>query len=617
MANERVLNPNLTNQPDVETNVPFEKRQKGTGFTNINRILGANVGAGQQLASRIGGAISSQGQRVQQGLGQARQQFQTGFQQARQQALANIGTASSLTRQPNETDEQYEARVAAQNQDYSQIGQKLRTAEYTGPTGFENPNILLSQAQSAGKLGTFTRSGLGQGILARQYAGGRGEYGLGQNILDQLFLGQDVNAQKALQQARQNVVNLEQNVQSASQLAKEASKSTQTGIEAARNKAIEDIQKSSKGILSRGKEGAEQFNKQMQSLKNLLMGVDEAGNPITNITPEQQDLLNKIDQYGIQNASLYLGRGNINQSEIDSILSQVASGMVLNPANALNLTDVQRQAAINLAQLQNDPSLQQQMLQNKFDTNVFKRDVSKLTENINANLKADTETRDILTRAGNYMKSVEDPIIKQNTQKRDLNLIRLGQEQDWVNRYGKEGAVYYQQAKDAINDEFNRAQAGLLGQGTPFDPRGLDFVNLDFSPQSPADLQKAQQAQKSRENLNEMMQQFGIDTSYGGGSGFDYDVGAGRQIYEGLASAIGGNYGWLPFGDRSADIDYGGADSIDPRFRGLGLTFTPGRGSGGLRSSVDFFKAAERARGQTKTVRDIILERIARNRGEA
>lgn len=602
---------NQPNQPMIQANQPFQNRQRGTGFTNINRILGANVGAGGQLASRIGGAISGQGARVRQGLGQAQQQFQTGFQKARNEALANIGAATALAKQPGESDEQYEARVANQNTDYAQVGQNLRSTSYTGPTGFENPNALLSQAQTAGKLGTFARSGLGQGILARQYGAGRGNYGIGQNIIDQMLLNQDANAQLALQQARQNVVGLGEGVQSAASAAQEAAQATQSGVDTAKGKAAEDIQKSTQGILARAGQSAVDFNKQMESIKRLLSGVDEAGNPITDITPEQQALLDKMSDYGLENVDLYMGKSDSNENQIQDIMNQLASGMVLNASGSLNLSDTQRQAAINLARLQNDPMLQQKMLENKFDKQVFKKDISKITDELKRNRISDKETRDVLQRAGEYMKKQEDIYTAKNQQQRDLAINSLPSEEQLDIQYGAgNGKIYRDMAIEQINKDYETAQRELTEGITPvpyFPEYG--FAN-DYNPNYYGTGKQATQ----RDNIL-----YGLIPKPNYTREFDQDYGAGRDIIGGLREALGPYAsGWLAYGDRSPDIASGvGANegNIDPRFAGLGLGLTAGRGSGGLRTSRDFLNAASKAMGTSKSVKDFILERIAKNRG--
>lgn len=322
--NNQNPNPNIINpagQPNVQANQPFQPRQRGTGFTNIKRVLGANIGAGQQLAGRIGTGITGQANRVRQNLAKQQEQFQTGFEQSRKESLANIGSATQLTKQPGESDEQYESRMAAQTPDYTQIGQNLRSAEYTGPTGFQNPNLLLAQAQTAGRLGSFSRSGLGQGILARQYGAGRGNYTSGQNILDQMFLSQDPNAQKTIQQARQNVVGLSEGVQGATAAAEETAEATRLGVEQAKVQALQDIQNSLGNVVGRGTESARQFYADRDRFNQLMTATkstdsngnpvykDSSGNEIT-LTDRDYQLIDNPSQFGLDASNIIVGAQN-------------------------------------------------------------------------------------------------------------------------------------------------------------------------------------------------------------------------------------------------------------------------------------------------------------------
>lgn len=93
-----VYNPSASTNPSNQD--PAGKQQQGTGFVNLNRMLQANVGAGQQLGQTIGANIQGQAQNV---LGQAQQaqtQFNTGLQQGTN-LLGNISTArENLLNQP-------------------------------------------------------------------------------------------------------------------------------------------------------------------------------------------------------------------------------------------------------------------------------------------------------------------------------------------------------------------------------------------------------------------------------------------------------------------------------------------------------------------------------------
>lgn len=390
--NDQTSNVNIINQPNqpmVQANQPVQARQRGTGFTNINRILGANVGAGQQLATRIGGAIGGQAERVRQNLGQTQQQFQTGFQQARQQALANIGAASGLARQPGESDEQYESRIASQSPDYSQVGQNLRTAAYSGPTGFQNPNVLLSQAQSAGRLGTFTGSGLGQGILARQYAAGRGNYGIGQNVLDQLFLSQDPAAQQMLRQARQGVTGLGREIAEASSAATQAAQAATGGIEQEKAKAFTGLEQSARGIQERGAQAAKQFYVDRDRFNQLLTAkkeTDEQGNVryrdssgnLLNLTDRDYQLINTPQQFGLNTSDIHLDETPPNVTQ--GVLNQIVNSGITTNIGSLKYTPEQEIAAKNLAALRGVSAEPY----SSFETDVFNPDMQKIAESLNS-----------------------------------------------------------------------------------------------------------------------------------------------------------------------------------------------------------------------------------------
>ena len=603
-----IINPQVN--PTVETNTPDEKRQRGTGFTNINRVLGANVGAGQQMAGRIGGALQQQGQRVQQNLGQAQQQFQTGFQQARQGGLANVQAGSALAKQPGESDEAYEQRVSAQNNiDYNKIGENVRNAQYKGPMGLQNVQQLGAQAGAVQQLGDLSKTGLGQRILTRQYVAQPGRYTAGQNALDQLLISQSPEAQKQIQNARMGVANLGQNVVNAALAAKSGAEGTALGIQEAKQKAFEDIGKSVQGIQTRGQTQTEDFNKKIARMQQLLTGVDASGNELkaSDITDADRALLDQMSQYGLDNVDLYMGRGNANEAEVQSVLQQIASGVSPNAAGTLNYTDPQKQALINLAQLTpgetDEAALLKKLQENQFDKSVFKRNEQEAVSGLNESYGYDKQTADILREMANKTKGFEDIYTRENEQKRDLELAKA---RDFLNKLDPKDPQYNTKVEygkrliNEINAGFENAQQALLeGRG----PGALTIADIfrqgNFSMNGPAPLTPDQQAYQS------FLQQSGVNMG-GFRNKIDIDEDARlRGVYDPY-----NQYGWLAFGDRSADIDYGGSDSVDPRFRGLGLTGTGGRGSGGIRTSRDFEAAANKALGEKQALKDYVLNRI-------
>jgi len=384
--NNQNQNPNIINpaaQPNVQANQPFQPRQRGTGFTNIKRVLGANVGAGQQLAGRIGAGITGQANRVRENLAKQKEQFQTGFQQSRQESLANIGSATQLTKQPGESDEQYETRMASQTPDYSQIGQNLRSAEYTGPTGFQNPNLLLNQAQTAGRLGTFSRSGLGQGILARQYGAGRGNYTSGQNILDQMFLSQDPNAQRTIQQARQNVVGLTEGVQGAAAAAAETAEATRLGVEQAKVQALQDIQNSLGGVVGRGSESARQFYSDRDRFNQLMTATkstdsdgntvykDSSGNEIA-LTDRDYQLIDDPSKFGLDAGNIIVGAQNLQTEQQSQSRKDAWAGQLVQQNRLGGIQRGEPYSYADLVALSNNPYAYGSSESNAYEDRILK-----------------------------------------------------------------------------------------------------------------------------------------------------------------------------------------------------------------------------------------------------
>lgn len=190
--------------------------QKGTGFTNLNRVLQAS--RGNKLGSTISGGIQQQAQGVQTQVKSAQEQFEeeakkgrldTGeAAQKRQDILSRFAPSSGAgTVQQQQTQPQTPAQGQAQQP--QQAGQpqqaqqnkapvsdqeiqdftKLRTGTYTGPKQLQDVQTLYGKAQQAEELGGLARSEGGRQELLRRFVGGTG-YTPGQRQLDSTILGQ-------------------------------------------------------------------------------------------------------------------------------------------------------------------------------------------------------------------------------------------------------------------------------------------------------------------------------------------------------------------------------------------------------------------------------------------
>lgn len=187
-------------------------QQKGTGYTNIQRVLQANTG--NQLGQAVGQGIQQAGQQTQQALGQQQQQFQQQTGQAQFNTDANNQLIQRGLSDPTSLSPQEQQQF-----------QTLISGQYQGPQGLANTNQLQAQAANVGQLtqGLGTAGGR-MGVL--QQIVGNPQYTQGQAGLDQLLLGKQGGG--ALAQAKQAVAKIPGQINQATQGA-QAQGQEQTG----------------------------------------------------------------------------------------------------------------------------------------------------------------------------------------------------------------------------------------------------------------------------------------------------------------------------------------------------------------------------------------------------
>ena len=161
---------------------------KGTGFTNIQKVMQASQG--NKLGSTVVGGIQQAGQQAQQSMEQAKQQFQTEREKANINTEANAAVSADLIKNAVDGSELTANQLAD--------AEKFRKGEYAGPMGLENAAALGMKAQSAEQLGQLSGSAGGRQGLLQQFVGGT-QYGAGSQRLDSLLLGQN---RQAINQAR-------------------------------------------------------------------------------------------------------------------------------------------------------------------------------------------------------------------------------------------------------------------------------------------------------------------------------------------------------------------------------------------------------------------------------
>jgi hypothetical protein len=152
--------------------------QQGTGFTNIQRVIGASQG--NKLGSAVTSGVQKVGQNVKQNIAQSGQKFQQGVQGAQLNTQQNQQQSSGLV----------DRAAAGQNLSQQDLDQAetFRRGDYKGPMELENAAQLAGQgveAETLGRLGST--AGGRQGLLQRFV--GAPQYSAGQQKLDTLLLG--------------------------------------------------------------------------------------------------------------------------------------------------------------------------------------------------------------------------------------------------------------------------------------------------------------------------------------------------------------------------------------------------------------------------------------------
>lgn len=235
---------------------PKSEQRTGTGrFTNIQKYLSANTGAGQQLGQQIGQKAEQQAEQVRKGIESARTQF--GQQAApEQQRLAGAGQFIQQSLQ------------APQNLSQEQIKQyqDLASGQLAAPT-----LNLAQQQQQAQQLQQTAKAGqteTGRYDLLRQTFG-TPSYTQGQRRLDQLFLQTQSpeQLQRRLQQAAAGATggvtqaqsDLGSQLQQLQQAAQEAQTAAQTGAQTQQEQ-----------LLSQGQQLGQERTAEQQGLYDVL-----------------------------------------------------------------------------------------------------------------------------------------------------------------------------------------------------------------------------------------------------------------------------------------------------------------------------------------------------------
>lgn len=300
--------PSQATQYNNQTNAP---RQKGTGYTNLSQIIGANQN--NQLGQTIGGGIQNLASGAQTGLQQTQNQFNQQTQQAQQQtssdsdasqrALQQIAqnysspstnsSNSSNNQQQPQTDQagQQNQQQPAVSSDAMAAFSRLGRGQYQGPMQLNVNGQLQSNLNEVQNLGQLAGS-QDKSALLQRFIGGPG-YTSGQQNLDALLLGQTAAPQLA--QASRTGSQLGSQFTQAQQQAAVEAQQGQQQLTQAQQQALGGVQSQS-GSLDQNlaqKQAAEVA--QQQSLYNQMQGALSTGT-LTAQTPGYAQLMQMYQQ---------------------------------------------------------------------------------------------------------------------------------------------------------------------------------------------------------------------------------------------------------------------------------------------------------------------------------
>lgn len=251
--------------------IPNNRNKKGTGFTNLSRILQASKGA--RLGGQVASGVQQTGQQVRGQIGQAASEFQakTGEEatkygeQAQTQRDTEIGQVASGAEGLNQTD------LMKKFADY-------RSGEYKGPKEIQDYESLASKATEAEQLGRLGRTSGGKQELLRRFVGGK-DYSQGEQRLDTALLG--LTGQSGLAEAKRSTRGLTGELgreagaardisRQLQQQAKTFGEDTLTKLGQAKQPTLEDIR-----LKKRAAEELEsQRSGEYESIKTLLASPD-------------------------------------------------------------------------------------------------------------------------------------------------------------------------------------------------------------------------------------------------------------------------------------------------------------------------------------------------------
>lgn len=324
---------------------PRREKQKGTGFTNVNRIIDANKG--NQLGSNISQNLQNQGQQTQQAVQGAVSRFSTELNKNK------LGEQDQQNRD-NTVNQIEQGQGSANEQNIQDFG-RYRAGTYQGPTNLGDTKELMTRAQSNESLAkSVDTHGGRQGIL--QQFNATPLYTQGTLNTDALLLGQSApqlqQAAGALRGAIRDIRSAESTAQALGSQAKldnaQFARDTESLLSKALERSLTPIEQAQSDARTKLDTDGSSFNTLKTYMNDILRnGLDLASLPMgseafnsAGITPDMFKTMQK--QYND-----LIGAGLSQKAAADSITTSMYQNLpdastVDNIGSFMNQADVNK-----------------------------------------------------------------------------------------------------------------------------------------------------------------------------------------------------------------------------------------------------------------------------------
>lgn len=362
---------------------PVGKRQKGTGFTNIGKILGANVGAGERMGRQVGQAVGMQAGQARAGVTQAQEKFETAKKEAEQKAdLAQQGIKKVL-------DDSSGLAGLTEEQAKERRERFLKEGQYTGPKGLEQEAQLKARAEALGDVATMGMSGRGgRQQLARSIVAGPGMYTRGQSLLDATLLGQSAAAQRAIEAGSRQALGAQQEIAKSALSAQEQAKASESALSKEKADIVKKVGEKFEEVGTAGETAAKQFADDINRFNQLMTAtrsVDDKGNYIykdasgnlMDITDRDKQLISNPERFGLEAREIKIDPRSKYSELTKGILGDVAQqGAFTYQKGMTYYTPEQQAIARNLALFKGETPAEYK----PFETDIFKTGAQNIAD---------------------------------------------------------------------------------------------------------------------------------------------------------------------------------------------------------------------------------------------